>query len=402
MSVGVRWLSLGPGSGYGNSSEAYISGLRSAGIPVSWGPIEWVPNVWGQPLGPVEHADREGQRHGDIANIPIEHDAVVVHATPVWAEQLAREAEGRLLAAFTTWEADRLPPDRVAILNRYDRVLVPSCFNAAIFESSGVTKPIHVVPHIARAISPAEHAERHAAKPKFVFYMIATWTTRKAILDAVDAFIAAFRAEDPVRLVIHTTAEDLVTSARPVDEAGIITASRNASWYTLARALSGHAGVPEIVLSTRQLSDAQIDALHAGCDCFVSLSRGEGWGLGAFDAAAFGNPVVVTGWSGTLEFLPADYPYCVEYDLVPTISEPRDAWWAPRPGENWAKARVPHAARLLREVFERRDEAREWGRALQANVLVQFDSERITARLLDALRAEPALSERSSHEGVAG
>ena len=36
MTLGIRWLALAPDSGFGDASEAYLSGLRAAGIPVSW------------------------------------------------------------------------------------------------------------------------------------------------------------------------------------------------------------------------------------------------------------------------------------------------------------------------------------------------------------------------------
>jgi len=119
------------------------------------------------------------------------------------------------------------------------------------------------------------------------------------------------------------------------------------------------------------------------------LSRGEGWGLGAFDAAAHGRPVIVTGWSAAREFLPADYPYFVDYDLVPTLADEPDDWWQPRDGEHWAKARIPHATALLRHVFEHRDEARSWGRTLQSHVHDHFDATTVTRRLLDAIGATP-------------
>ena len=38
------------------------------------------------------------------------------------------------------------------------------------------------------------------------------------------------------------------------------------------------------------------DAIHAIGDCYVSLTHGEGWGMGAFDAATLGKPVLITGW----------------------------------------------------------------------------------------------------------
>jgi glycosyltransferase involved in cell wall biosynthesis len=382
MTSGVRWMSIGPGSGYGYASEAYLSGLRAAGMPISWTPLGWASDVWDAPFGPVAHADLDGAVHGDIAYSEIGHDTVVAHSVPVWHDQLAAETSGKLLVAFTTWETDRLHHNWVPILNRYDRVLVPSQFNAAVFKSSGVTVPITVVPHIARSVQTSACDGRQGEDNRFVFYLIATWTTRKAILDAVEAFLAAFTSAHDVVLVIHTTPVDYVAHARPTQ------ADRprsDATWFTLAKALGGHSNVPDMVLSTRSLSQAEMDELHTRCDCFISLSRGEGWGLGAFDAAAHGKPVIVTGWSAAREFLPADYPYFVEYDLIPTVDDEPDEWWQPRDGERWAKARIPHATALLRHVFEHREEARSWGQASQSHIHDNFNSTTITRRLLEAI-----------------
>jgi glycosyltransferase involved in cell wall biosynthesis len=103
-----------------------------------------------------------------------------------------------------------------------------------------------------------------------------------------------------------------------------------------------------------------IDALHARADCFVSLSRGEGWGLTAFDAGIAGTPVVITGWGGSPEFLPDGYPYLVDFDLVPTDSDPKDDWIDVAPDRRWARARREHAVELLRAIVREPDVAKSW------------------------------------------
>jgi hypothetical protein len=87
----------------------------------------------------------------------------------------------------------------------------------------------------------------------------------------------------------------------------------------------------------------------------------------------------------SLEYLPDDYPYLVEYDLVPTTSEEPDPWWSPRPGERWARARVDHAATLMRHVFDQPEEARAWGATLQRHILERFSAPVVTGQLLSAL-----------------
>jgi glycosyltransferase involved in cell wall biosynthesis len=242
---------------------------------------------------------------------------------------------------------------------------------------------VHTVPHIVGR--PPGSRLRRRRSDRFVFYLIATWTTRKAILDAVSAFVRAFTAHDAVELVIHTTPEDHIARARIQRGETPHPPSEGDTWFSLARALAGRRSVPHITLSTRLLDLGELDYLHTESDCFLLLSHGEGWGLGAFDAAASGNPVIVTGWGGTLEFLPEGYPYVVEYDLLTTTTAEPDAWWEPQPAEPWANARIDHAAELLRRVFEHRDEARQWGTALQSHVHESFSEARVIRALIDAL-----------------
>jgi hypothetical protein len=173
-----------------------------------------------------------------------------------------------------------------------------SQFNRTVFERSGVSAPVRVVPHIARL--PAEQSRRRDAGEEFVFYVVATWTSRKALLDAISAYLEAFTAEDFVRLLIHTTAHDHVAHARLERAVTPHAPGEGETWFTLARALAGRRSAPPITLSTRQLDRDLVHALHAASDCFMLLSHGEGWGLGAFEAGAAGIPVIVTGWGGTL------------------------------------------------------------------------------------------------------
>jgi glycosyltransferase involved in cell wall biosynthesis len=224
----------------------------------------------------------------------------------------------------------------------------------------------------------------------FVFYLIATWTCRKAVPDAVRAFLDAFTVADDVALVIKTTAEDHVASRRiregrepdPGPYGG-------RSWWSLARLVAHYPQPPPIRLVTRDLAPAEIDALHARGNCFVSLARGEGWGLGAFEAGACGNPVVVPGWGGQLDYLPAGYPYCADYRLVPTAAEELDDWWELLPDQRWARADVAHASSLLRRIFDHREEAARWAGRLQQQILVNFGADQVMPRLLAAL-AVPA------------
>ena len=84
MLTGARYLSLPPGCGLGAAAQDYITGLRAAGVPVRWVPLEYGTGTWGpgQPLAPVPGHD--SGYHGGIT---------IVHSTPpLWHEAWRRPA----------------------------------------------------------------------------------------------------------------------------------------------------------------------------------------------------------------------------------------------------------------------------------------------------------------------
>jgi SAM-dependent methyltransferase len=98
--------------------------------------------------------------------------------------------------------------------------------------------------------------------------------------------------------------------------------------------------------------------MFAGCDCYVSLHRSEGFGNTLAEAMYLGKPVIATGYSGNMEFMTPQNSYPVEYTLRPVGD---DAGPYPPDGE-WADPDIGHAARLMRHVFEDQGEAGERGR----------------------------------------
>ena len=44
-------------------------------------------------------------------------------------------------------------------------------------------------------------------------------------------------------------------------------------------------------------------SLMASVDCFVSLHRSEGFGLGMAQSMYLGKPVIATGYSGNMDFM---------------------------------------------------------------------------------------------------
>jgi glycosyltransferase involved in cell wall biosynthesis len=148
-----------------------------------------------------------------------------------------------------------------------------------------------------------------------------------------------------------------------------------------------HPSSARVLALMEPLSDAEIQGLHARGDCYVSLTRAEGWGLGAYEAAFAGNPVVMTGHGGQLEFLPDTLAYLVDYQLIPAAmgGGPGAVFRSHR----WAAPDLAHGAQLMREVFTHPEAARERGRRLQAFVREKFKAEKIVREMLMFLETIP-------------
>jgi glycosyltransferase involved in cell wall biosynthesis len=326
------YLSLDEESGYGVAAQRCIAALEESGLAVSWTPFVSGPD-WR--LG-YEPATGSSEQHTGV---------VVAHLVAEYLPLIRARCPDAFLVAHTVWDTTRIPQHWIECLNEADLVVVPSRFSAAAIDRCEVTPPVAIVPHAAPPTTAAPGADAWQEIPKdvVVFYTIAEWNERNAPFRTVEAYLRAFTSRDRVLLVVKTSHFDRRTAPTAVPSA----AGKGTSAWALAGLLASHADPPAVRLITRALAEGEICALHRRGDCYVSLARGEGWGLGAFDAAAHGNPVVTTGFGGQLDYL-GDSRLLVRFELVPVHDPAGFPSYAP--DQRWAEPDVDHAASLLREV----------------------------------------------------
>jgi glycosyltransferase involved in cell wall biosynthesis len=368
-----RWLyvSLDEISGYGVAADRCRAALEGSGLTVDWLPL--VPgDGWGMSYEPGFELDAGATGPGSV---------VVAHVVPEFLGRVRDEHPDSLLVSHTVWETDRLPHHWPECLEAADLVVVPSRFNASVMESADLGRPVAVVPHVAPDVgAPARGDWVDPGDDVTVFYTIAEWTERKAVSLTIEAFARAFGRDDKVLLVVKTTYLDVRV---PFVE-GARVARPGTTPFALARLLAGRPDPPPIHLVTRHLSDAEIAGLHRRGDCYVSLARSEGWGLGAFDAACFGNPVVTTGFGGQLDYL-GGTPYLVDYTLVPVHSSPGTASYTE--DQRWADPDVDHAAALLRRVAADPKEAAAAARARAGDLRATYSPDAVAAAMRSAVES---------------
>jgi glycosyltransferase involved in cell wall biosynthesis len=326
------YLSFDEDSGYGVAAQRAIAALEASGQPLAWTPF-------------VEGAGwRLGYEPLPDAATEDEHQVVIAHLVAEYLPIIRARRPDAFLVAHTVWDTDRIPDHWVGCLDAADLIVVPSLFSQEAINRSEVTKPVAIVPHVAPPpinARPWDSAE--LPDDVLVFYTIASWNERKAVHRTVEAYLRAFTGDDRVLLVVKTSHRD----ERSVHALSGSSAGEGTTPWSLAQLLAAHANPPAVRLITRALASEEVSALHRRGDCFVSLARCEGWGLGAFDAAAYGKPVVTTGFGGQLDYL-AGAPHLVRFDLVP-VQDP-SGFPSYAPYQRWAEPDVDHAAKLLREV----------------------------------------------------
>jgi glycosyltransferase involved in cell wall biosynthesis len=293
---------------------------------------------------------------------------------------------GKQLVGCTVWETDSLPKHWPGLLNRADRILVPSQFNAELCATSGVTRPVHVVPYIKR-FTPSDSMRgdgmalrRRSGIPAdhFVFYTISAWDSRKAIDELIDAFACEFSAEDPVALIVKTSRVERGTAGT---ERAVGIRELSEQIIAAAAQKTGRRAANVVVFAGDDIGGGIINAIHTAGDAYVSLTHGEGWGLGAFDAATLGKPVIITGWGGQLDYLGRDYPGLVRYEMAPVTG-----WQLHRkshPGyqatQRWAITDKRHAAQLMRAAMAR-DSAHLAAAASVRDAIAERYAEQVIAR----------------------
>jgi len=124
-----------------------------------------------------------------------------------------------------------------------------------------------------------------------------------------------------------------------------------------SRILQLAAGDRRIRLVEGYLSRAELWKLIASIDCYVSLHRSEGFGLGMAEAMACGVPVIATGWSGNVDFTRPDNSLLVDYDLV-ALERDLGPY---RRGQTWAEPDLDCAADHMRRIAASADLRRKLG-----------------------------------------
>lgn len=236
------------------------------------------------------------------------------------------------------WELPTLPDVWRRTIADMDVVLAPTLYIKDIIERElPGTRVVHYPQAIELPTGVVADRSRFGIPDGATVFLsafdMASDIHRKNPWSAIDAFERAFGPDDDVSLVVKLNNSDLWEHALHLRDQLRERAAAN----------------PRILLIDEKMPYADVLALYASCDVFVSLHRAEGLGLILMEMMSLGKPVIATAWSGNMDFMTEDDSCLVGYDMVP-VEASHVSYREESERAVWADPRVDEAAEWMRRL----------------------------------------------------
>jgi len=260
---------------------------------------------------------------------------------PAFAALNNKLPDGAYNIIYPFWELSKMPAVWVDQLKSFDEVWAPSQFILSTIKSV-VSMPVYHMPLPVEVKLDSFLGRQYFGLPYgsyifLLFFDFRSYIHRKnpqALIDVFDRVCSA-RPRADIRVVIKVHGEDASLQAKKdfQDFVSRIYISRYKN---------------KIIIIDKLFTENEIRNLLRCSDCFVSLHRSEGYGLGIAEAMYLGKPVIATAYSGNLDFMSDETGFPVDYTLIPV-----EAGQYPHHEDNvWADANKDQAADYMMQLID--------------------------------------------------
>jgi glycosyltransferase involved in cell wall biosynthesis len=318
--------------GLGVVARGMAAALESAGVPFN------IINI--ESGNYSQHTDYSWQ-HKEVSTS--NYDTTIVFMNPDQSLHLRSQVPATLLAdryvvAQWYWELPELPDEWLKEFEFVDEVWAGSQFIAdAVSAKIGVpgnsSVPVVRMPPVVELIEGAKLSRTELGLDPERYLFLAMFDTnsvlqRKNPLGVLRAFNAAFDAND-------TTVGLVMKFNNPDQREPLMQSVREET-----------AGRKNVFIIDRIMDRAEVTSLINACDCFVSLHRSEGFGLGPAEAMSLAKPAIVTNWSGNVDYMTADNSIPIDYQLMQLGQD-----YGPyKAHQHWAEPDLDQAAHWMKKL----------------------------------------------------
>lgn len=270
---------------------------------------------------------------------------------------------------FPLWELSRYPVEWARQLDRFDEIWAPSLFvHEAI--AAAAHRPVLHMPIACEVHLSSFLGRRYFGLPEspylFLFsFDLRSYTSRKNPEAVIECFrrLKALRPGAAAALVIKMNGPDGATAE----------ASRLSSLMAMTDG--------GVVLFNREMTDNEAKNLLRCSDCFVSLHRSEGYGLGLAESMYLGKPVIATAYSGNLDYMTAANSFLVKCDMV-AVPQGAYPFWR---DQVWAAPDLDEATSHMLRLVDDPDYGLAVGRRAGASIRATLNYDRVGLRYSERL-----------------
>lgn len=181
--------------------------------------------------------------------------------------------------AYMAWESTKLASHFVNLFNKFDAIIVPDNFLVDVFESSGVKKPVFVLPLTLNLTPFLATPLKQAPHKVFTFGCTAAFVKRKNLLFLLEAFNKAFGNNPNVQLIIHGNQDFECNRLRLIN-------------YVKKAQLRN------VFIDRSNFDTQELINFYQSLDCYILLSKGEGFSITPREAMSLGIPCILSNNTG--------------------------------------------------------------------------------------------------------
>ena len=384
-------------SGYGDHCRDLIKSLYK----MDKFDIKLIPLRWGNtPQNQVDPSTEFGQKMLSqvIGQIDVQPDVFIQVSV---ANEF--EPKGKFNIGITAGvETTICPKDFIDGSNKMDLIIVPSNFTkgnvgGTVYQQKNqqtgeivgeirTTKPIEVLfegvdTEIFSKGNGKDILEN--VKEDFNFLIVGHWLKgslgqdRKDIGMAIKTFTSVFQylpKDKRPGLIIKTS------------HAGFSVMDREATRQKIEDVLKPLGdNIPSIYFIHGDLEESDMSNLyhHPKVKAMISFTKGEGYGRPMAEFTLTGKPIISSGWSGQLDFLPKEHAVLLEGQLTQIDESAADKFIMKE--AQWFTVNYSNAANKIYDVYKKYDEYLKQSAGLKENTLKNFTLEKMNERFEEIL-----------------